>query len=673
MQTEGSGTLMSRLIGSGFVLNFVLAGGLVAQYQPPTYPPPSVGGPDYSPGQQQGPYADPNMVPSSGDPNQPPPDVAGPPVARLSIVNGGVSVRRGDSSEPVAAATNAPVLAGDTIAVGAGGRAEVQFDAANRLRLGNEAEARMAEMQAGRFRIELAHGTASVSVYNGSRTQVEVSTPNVSIRPLSPGLYRVWVREDGQTVITVRAGEAEIYTQKGSERVHQGQTMFVRGTAQDPEYQIAAAGPIDEWDTWNQERDRMLNSARSYDYVNPDVTGAQDLDAYGQWVNDSTYGQVWAPRVAADWTPYGDGTWAWEDYYGWTWVSADPWGWAPYHYGNWFYGSAGWCWWPGPRYAHTFFRPALVGFFGFGGFLGVGFGFGGWGHVGWVPLAPYEHFVPWYGRGVVGFGSRLTNVNIATAYRNARIGNAVHGVDAASFTSGHFSNIARLNPGQIGQAGLVHGALPITPTANNLRFNNQRATVAPRAFTENTHFYSRTTSAPLQRTPFQQQQQAFQQGARSYANQPGGQSPATGASGWSRFGSPNRVAPGAAAASAYRGGAGWGSFGSAPATSGAYQRYGASQGYAQPGNYGQGSQSLRIAPPIVHDRSYDAPAYRAPAYQAPAYRAPAYSAPRTSAPASHPSGGGSHQSAPASHPASSGGHSSGGGHSGGGGGGHHGR
>jgi hypothetical protein len=651
---------MSRLIGSGFVLNLLLTGGLLAQYQPPSYPPPNgspnSGGPDYS-GQQQGPYADPNAGANMGDPNQAPPDVAGPAVARLSIVNGGVSVRRGDSPDPVAAATNAPVLAGDTIAVGAGGRAEVQFDAANRLRLGNEAEARMADMQAGRFRVELAHGTASVSVYNGSRAQVEVSTPNVSVRPLSPGLYRVWVRDDGQTVVTVRAGEAEIYTQKGSERVHQGQTMFVRGTAQDPEYQVAASGPIDEWDTWNQERDRMLNSAKSYDYVNPDVTGAQDLDAYGQWVNDPAYGQVWAPRVAPGWTPYGDGSWVWEDYYGWTWVSADPWGWAPYHYGNWFYGSAGWCWWPGARYGHTFFRPALVGFFGFGGFLGAGLGFGGWGHVGWVPLAPYEHFVPWYGRGVGGFGGRLTNVNIAASYRNARIGNALHGVDAASFTSGHFSNIARLNPGQVGQAGLVHGALPITPTANNLRFNNQRATVAPRAFTENTHFYSRTQSAPVQRTPFQQQQQAFQQ--RAYASQPQTTAP-TGASGWSRFGSPNRVAP-AAAASGYRGsGSGWGSFGSAPAASGAYQRYGASPSYARPGSYGQGSQSLRIAPPIVHDRSYDAPAYRAPAY-----RAPAYSAPRAAPPASRP-GGGSHQSAPASHPASGGGHS-------GGGGGHHGR
>jgi hypothetical protein len=642
---------MFRLVGVGFVATFLSVGSLLAQQsQPPYQTGPYATGPDYS-GQPQ-----PHPETSMGDANQAPPDVAGPPVARLSIVTGGVSVRRGDSPEPVAAVPNAPVLAGDTLAVGQGGRAEIEFDPANRLRLGNEAEARIADMQPGRYRIELAHGTAAVSVFHDSRTQVEVSTPNVSIRPLAQGLYRVWVRDDGQTVVTVRAGEAEIYTQRGSERVHQGQTIFVRGSAQDPEYQIAAAGPADEWDAWNQERDRVLDASHSYQYVNPGVTGAEDLDAYGQWVSDPAYGQVWQPRVAPGWTPYGDGSWTWEDYYGWTWVGAEPWGWAPYHYGNWYYGSAGWCWWPGPVFgAGAFFRPALVAFFGFGNFLGIGLGFGGWGHVGWVPLAPYEHFSPWYGRG--GFAARggLINANIAASYRNARFGNAVHGIDAGSFTSGRFSNIARLNPTQIGRAGLVHGTLPITPTANNLRFSNRPSTVTPRAFTANSHFYSRTPSAAVQRTPFQQQQQAFSGSMTQRAYATGNQSAQTGASGWSRFGSPNRVAPSAVAPA--RSGTGWGSFGSAPATSGAYQRYGNMPIYSQQGNYGMRTQqSLRIAPPIVHNRAYDPPAR---SYNAPTPRS--YSAPRNSAPASRPSGGGGgHSSAPASH--SGGGHSGGGGH-----------
>ena len=108
-------------------------------------------------------------------------------------------------------------------------------------------------------------------------------------------------------------------------------------------------------------------------------------------------------RVEPGWAPYRAGRWVWEDFYGWTWVSYDPWGWAPYHYGRWYCGSLGWAWYPGPRFGHYYWSPALVGFFGFGGYGGFHAGFGfGFGNVGWVPLAPFEAFHPWWGRGLYG-------------------------------------------------------------------------------------------------------------------------------------------------------------------------------------------------------------------------------------------------------------------------------
>jgi len=36
------------------------------------------------------------------------------------------------------------------------------------------------------------------------------------VHPVSEGVYRVSVREDGTSEITVRSGAAEIYSQKGS-------------------------------------------------------------------------------------------------------------------------------------------------------------------------------------------------------------------------------------------------------------------------------------------------------------------------------------------------------------------------------------------------------------------------------------------------------------------------
>ena len=170
----------------------------------------------------------------------------------------------------------------------------------------------------------------------------------------------------------MRSGEAEIFTPQGSERLSAGRTMLARGTASDPEFQIAQAVAYDDWDRWNEDRDRQLEGSRSYNYVSRDIYGAEDLDSYGSWQNDPSYGNVWYPRVADDWAPYRDGRWSWLDWYGWNWVSYDPWGWAPYHYGRWFYtANRGWGWWPGDRYGRHYWSPGLVAFVGWDSWGGI--------------------------------------------------------------------------------------------------------------------------------------------------------------------------------------------------------------------------------------------------------------------------------------------------------------
>jgi hypothetical protein len=72
-----------------------------------------------------------------------------------------------------------------------------------------------------------------------------------------------------------------------------------------------------------------------------------DLSPYGNWVDNSDYGYVWAPDVSSGFSPYStNGHWIYT-YAGWTWVSNYSWGWAPFHYGRWFYDRYyGWLWAP---------------------------------------------------------------------------------------------------------------------------------------------------------------------------------------------------------------------------------------------------------------------------------------------------------------------------------------
>ncbi len=71
------------------------------------------------------------------------------------------------------------------------------------------------------------------------------------------------------------------------------------------------------------------------------------VDKGGEWQTHARYGDVFVPKVSADWRPYTMGHWVYSDAYGWTWISDEPFGWATYHYGRWTRDdSQGWMWIP---------------------------------------------------------------------------------------------------------------------------------------------------------------------------------------------------------------------------------------------------------------------------------------------------------------------------------------
>ena len=537
-------------------------------------------------------------------------------VARISVMDGQVSVKRGDA-DWVAGIINAPLLTDDRISTGPNSRAEVEFDSANLLRMGGNAEIHIAALEEGRIQIELAHGTVTYRVLRPSQVNAEVDTPNISARPGAGGAYRISVTASGQTELIVREGEAEVFSPRGSQSVTAGQMMMARGATTDPEFQILSAPAPDAWDAWSENRDRMLTGSRSMQRVPEGVEGAEDLDNNGNWVYTPDYGNVWQPQVGPDWAPYQAGQWVWLDWYGWTWVSADTWGWAPYHYGRWFWRTGfGWLWYPGVWGVPHHWSPALVGFFGFGGGVGFGVGFG-FGNIGWVPLAPYEVFHPWWGRGFYGSAGyinrsvNITNVNVRNYYRNARVTNGVTGLSVHDFQNGRGGSIVRPTAAQFASAGMIRGSVPLSAGAGAMHFSGHAASYVPHS-TGHTSFYhspqaaasGRRFASPGVNRPMPQAGTAARQSVSS------------GSTGWSHFGSPgNRPAQ-----STYRN-----------------------------GSYSTGSGTR-----------YNAPAANAPSqshYGASPVRssAPSYSAPRTSAPRPSGGGGGGHAPSGGGYSAPSGG------------------
>jgi hypothetical protein len=591
-------------------------------------------------------------------------DTANIGVARVSLISGSVAVQRGDATTPSAAVINAPVLAGDYLTTGDDSRAEVEVDGGTVVRLGSGVQMRFTHLENDTRAIQLAEGTIELRLLRGTDGSSNIDTPSISVRPRSGGSYRVTVTADGQTLVTVRSGDAEIIAPQGIQSLTPGTTLVAQGAASDPS--IVSQAPIeqDAFDQFNAERDAEFQHALAENtYVDNDITGAQDLAAYGNWVPDPTYGQVWVPaNVAPDWAPYRDGSWVWEANFGWTWVGAEPWGWAPYHYGSWYRSPTyGWAWFPPrPGPVVPVWRPALVGFVSFGGGGGsVGIGYAGPGfgvNIGWVPLAPYEPWHPWWGNRWGGPGyanvsinnTYITNETFVHTYVNAQYG--VTAVPGRRFAQGNFGHPMVVAAANLHNVQAIRGAVPVVPTAANLRFSS--AHVAPElavrpSFSQHTFAGSQ---APVERVPFAQQRAAVAgaahlplPAAHSAVENPGAAGayhadgtaagrPATDA--WSRFGENRGVEP------ATRG------TGNAPSYATGANRSNADAGVSRSSTYRSPSSVAPARSYAAPSRSYAAPAqsYRAPArsYAAPArtYTPPAHhanaSAPRApKAPAHH--------------------------------------
>jgi hypothetical protein len=446
-------------------------------------------------------------------------------VGRVSMIHGDVSTQRGDSGTWSAAVLNQPVVTGDKVSTGASGRAEVQLDYANILRLGSNAQATIARFTDKYIQIQVGQGLANYSVFGESEAEPEIDTPNVAVHPAHKnGVFRIEVRPDGDSIVIVRKGEAEISTPQGIGQIKQGEMATVRGSGADAKYKITAAPGRDDWDVWNVERDRMIHEAAAWKHTNKYYVGAEDLDANGTWKDVPEYGEVWAPNEPDGWVPYRDGNWVWEPYYGWTWVGYEPWGWAPYHYGRWMFYDSSWVWWPGPVWGGGFYRPfwapAYVSFFGFGGGWG-------WGGFGWLPIGPCDRFFPWWGGyrgryGVVGYNrfgtlnryGGIAPLRAGTRYSNvahindAHIAGALSTVGAGKFGAGRITALAATHA-QLSSARMMTGNLPVVPTRASLSASGRAA--APSTIRNNAsqHFFgTQNTSRP---ESFQQQTAHLQQ------------------------------------------------------------------------------------------------------------------------------------------------------------------
>ena len=380
-------------------------------------------------------FAVPNVRAGQAEPDQTPPDQAGPDqngqdqvgqndagdpptrVARISYVDGSVSIQPGGTGDWGSAPLNRPMTIGDKLWTDKDSRAELQTGVVS-IHLGSMTALSFLNLDQAITQMRLAEGSMNFRVKEIREGDVyEVDTPNLAFNVTKAGAFRIDVSENGDsTGITIIRGEGQVTASGKTYDLQPGQRGVFDGT-NDVQSTIAQAPPPDGLDQWANDRDLREQDSVSAQYVPPDMPGTDDLDDNGTWSEQPDVGPVWYPNdVPDDWAPYSDGNWSYIGPWGWTWVDYEPWGFAPFHYGRWGLVGGRWGWCPGPRIGVSIYGPAYVGF------LGGGFGFG----AGWFPLGFGEPFSPWY-----HYGPRyFERVNMRNSFiRNRGI-----------FTAGNFRN-----------------------------------------------------------------------------------------------------------------------------------------------------------------------------------------------------------------------------------------
>lgn len=320
---------------------------------------------------------------------------ADPPgrLARLSDVEGSVSLQPAGVPDWTAATLNRPLTTGDRLWSDQSSRAELDIGDAV-MRLGSSTGFAFLNLDDASAQMQVSAGTLIVRVRDMQASQsYEIDTPNLALSLQQPGLYRVDVSDAGDaTVVRVSEGAAQAYAGAQTVAIGARQSVTFSGTQPSLAYYSAGAGVADDLDSWSTARDLQADDSVSSEYVAADIPGTQDLDNSGRWQDTPDYGYVWMPTaVIVGWVPYRFGHWAWITPWGWTWIDDARWGYAPFHYGRWVQWNNAWCWVPGPRYGRPLYAPALVGWVG-GPAPGTPAAFGS--NVGWFPLAPREVYVP---------------------------------------------------------------------------------------------------------------------------------------------------------------------------------------------------------------------------------------------------------------------------------------
>ena len=314
--------------------------------------------------------------------------------ARLSFINGNAYVQRAADLGYEEGQVNMPIAEGDRIGT-TDGQAEIYLGKKSYVRLDQNTKIdflNFPKKDLSLIRLRAWAGNIYLDVNALEKEKaIEVLTSDATFYILDNGLYRIEVKENGETEILVFSGVVEASGEEGSMLVKKEQRLTISDGKFLSKPSSFFASAADAFDRFNESREAKINRQFDRRYLSGELEDYEyELDEYGDWMSMPEFGYVWVPRgMAYDWRPYSYGRWTWLPMAGWCWIPYEPWGWSTFHYGRWHWGMGmGWYWIPmhvwGPAWVnwwwgYDYYAWAPMSYWGYPGIIIDNFYYGrGW-------------------------------------------------------------------------------------------------------------------------------------------------------------------------------------------------------------------------------------------------------------------------------------------------------
>jgi hypothetical protein len=284
--------------------------------------------------------------------------------ARLSFLQGDVTVDHLDNTAGDPAQINMPLAEGARLSTGEDGQAEVEFEDGSVVRLTPNSSLGLSVLNidpAENFHTQmtLLHGLIYAELRASSKYFYVVDAGGALISPVANTTIRINLDQPPATVSvfdgTVQVEHASTPQADGYKKDVRAGESLTGDPSDSSQYSVSQNVEQDSWDEWNRARhqaaaDEALNRTTVRDrFAGDQGYGWSDLDANGSWYDVPGQGQVWQPMVAqdVDFDPYGYGSWVAYPGAGYVWASGYVWGWTPFRCGCWSYWNGfGWGWSP---------------------------------------------------------------------------------------------------------------------------------------------------------------------------------------------------------------------------------------------------------------------------------------------------------------------------------------